>query len=263
MDDNQLRVDLSNERFPRCDGYDPRWLLENEMGPNVLWLTEAVTQVVELTPGMNVLDLGCGRAVSSIFLAREFDVQVWACDLWIDVESNRLRIAEAGLTESITPVWAEAHSLPFDRGFFDVILSIDAYHYFGTDDLYIGYITQFLRPGGTLAICVPGLRQELPDGPPPWIAPYWQWDFCSFHSPQWWRRHWEKTGLVTLIQADMLPDGWELWVRWLETLKSAGQQLRHEGQIEMVRVDAGRTLGFSRVVATRSEPPLEGLFSRS
>jgi len=61
----------------------------------------------------------------------------------------------------------------------------------------------------------------------------------------------------------MLPDGWELWLRWLNTLKSAGHQLRHEGQIEMVRVDAGRTLGFSRVVAINSEPPAEGLFSRS
>ena len=68
-------------------------------------------------------------------------------------------------------------------GFFDAVVSMDAYHYFGTDDLYVGYISRFLRAGGTLAICVPGVREELPDGPPPWLAPRWEWDYCSFQSP--------------------------------------------------------------------------------
>jgi cyclopropane fatty-acyl-phospholipid synthase-like methyltransferase len=46
-------------------------------------LTEALSQVMTLEPGMRVLDMGCGRAVSSIFLAKEFGLQVWATDLWI------------------------------------------------------------------------------------------------------------------------------------------------------------------------------------
>ena len=37
------------------------------------------------------------------------------------------------LTESL----AEAHDLPFSDGFFDAMISVDAYHYFGTDDLYL------------------------------------------------------------------------------------------------------------------------------
>jgi cyclopropane fatty-acyl-phospholipid synthase-like methyltransferase len=36
---------------------------------------------MNLQPGMRVLDLGCGRALSSIFLHREFGLQVWAADL--------------------------------------------------------------------------------------------------------------------------------------------------------------------------------------
>ena len=58
--------------FPRSKHYDPAWVLRNHMGPNVLWLTESLTQVMEIAPGSRVLDLGCGRALSSIFLAREF-----------------------------------------------------------------------------------------------------------------------------------------------------------------------------------------------
>jgi hypothetical protein len=39
--------------------------------------------------------------------------------------------------------------------------------------------------------------EEYDTLPPPHLAPYWQWDFCAWHSAAWWRRHWEKTGLVT------------------------------------------------------------------
>ena len=62
--------------FPRSAKYDTAWVIENMMGPNVLWLTESLTQVVALEPGMRVMDMGCGAAISSIFLAKEFDVQV-------------------------------------------------------------------------------------------------------------------------------------------------------------------------------------------
>lgn len=51
------------------------------MGPNVLWLAEALSQMMDLRPGMRVLDMGCGKAISSIFLAKEFGLEVWATDL--------------------------------------------------------------------------------------------------------------------------------------------------------------------------------------
>ena len=43
-----------------------------------------------IEPGMKVLDLGCGKAMSSIFLAREFRVSVWATDLWIPATTREL-----------------------------------------------------------------------------------------------------------------------------------------------------------------------------
>src|SRR5438477_7109167 len=74
---------LLSERFPRSSSYHPEWVLANASGgANALWLAEWLTTALELRPGMRVLDLGCGRAASSIFLRREFGVQVWATDLW-------------------------------------------------------------------------------------------------------------------------------------------------------------------------------------
>ena len=123
--------------------------MTNSMGPNVLWLADSLSEVVELRPGMNVLDLGCGKAVSSIFFAREFGVRVWATDLWIPASENWQRVVEAGCEASVYPIHAEAHALPFAEGFFDALVSVDAYHYFGTDDLYLGYLA--LRRTGSTA----------------------------------------------------------------------------------------------------------------
>ena len=165
---------------------------------------------------MRVLDMGCGKAISSIFLAKEYGVQVWANDLWIDATENWSRIQEADMGERVFPIHAEAHALPYADGFFDAIVSMDAYHYFGTDDLYIGTMARYLKPGGQLGIVVPGLSAEIGELPPEHLRPFWEWDFASFHSPQWWRTLWQRSGKVRVESADMLPDGWREWLCWLD-----------------------------------------------
>ena len=128
---------LNCERFPRSNRYDPQWIIENQMGLNPLWLTEWTCEKLVLQPGLRVLDLGCGRGLSSIFLAREYGVQVWAADLWIKPTENFERICEAGVEDLVYPIHTDARDLPFADAYFDAILCTDAYIYFGTDDLYL------------------------------------------------------------------------------------------------------------------------------
>jgi cyclopropane fatty-acyl-phospholipid synthase-like methyltransferase len=66
---------LGNARFPHSNSYDPKWILDNQMGLNPLWLTERVCEKMPLAPGMHLLDLGCGKGLSNIFLVKEYDVQ--------------------------------------------------------------------------------------------------------------------------------------------------------------------------------------------
>ena len=240
------------DEFPRSAKYDPAWVIENMMGPNVLWLTESLTQVMDLEPGMRVLDMGCGRAISSIFLAKEFDVQVWATDLWIRASDNLERVRAAGLEKQVFPVHAEAHNLPFADEFFDAIVSMDSYHYFGTDDLYLGgHFAHLVRPEGQIGIVVPGLAEELLSADPPeHLQPYWYQDSWSFHSSNWWRRHWERSGLVSIELADMIPDGWKHWLT--SDAISAEWQGEQSREAEMLRIDGGRNLGFARIVARRT-----------
>jgi cyclopropane fatty-acyl-phospholipid synthase-like methyltransferase len=103
---------LARPEFPRANHYEAGWVIENQMGLNALWLTEWLCQGMNLRPGMRVLDLGCGKGLSSIFLAREYGLQVWATDLWIPATDNLQRIEQASLTDRVFPIHADARSLP-------------------------------------------------------------------------------------------------------------------------------------------------------
>ena len=48
------------------------------MGPNSIKILEEMSESLSLKPGMRVLDLGCNKGLTSIFLAKEFGVQVVA-----------------------------------------------------------------------------------------------------------------------------------------------------------------------------------------
>ena len=185
---NDLRVRLVKPAFPRSAAYDAEWQFDTTMGPNILWLTEWGTEAVPLRPGMRVLDLGCGKAASSIFLGKRIRRQSGFLGRRPMDQTERGRTTWNGSKRPtwpsrVLPVHAEAHALPFAEGYFDVIVSFDAYHYFGTDDLYLGYILKFIKPGGHLCMVAPGLNEELLDGPPEALRPYWEWSFVASTRP--------------------------------------------------------------------------------
>mgnify|MGYP000569062539 CR=1 FL=1 len=248
---------LTRAHYPRSNAYDPSWVFANEMGPNALWLMEWLCDAIELRPGMRVLDMGCGRAMSSVFLAREFGVQVWANDLWIAASENWERVCAAGVQEFVFPIHAEAHQLPYADDFFDVILSVDSYHYYGTDDLYLASITRFLKPGGLFGIVVPGLVREFDDDVvPEHLADFWDPRECfSFHTLEWWRRHLSASRILDLQVADMLEGGAREWAAFVAAQVAAGATTREwtAAEGEQVAVDDGQYLGFIRAAGQLAE----------
>jgi cyclopropane fatty-acyl-phospholipid synthase-like methyltransferase len=224
------------------------------MGPHPLWLLETLCARRAPSPGNVVLDLGCGKALTTVFLAREYDVRVVAVDWWISPGENWKRLVAAGVASMAAPLRGEAHHLPLPDGQFDVIISIDAYHYFGTADLYLAEMARLIRPGGWLGIVVPGLRQELSAFPPPQLSRYWDWDFCSFHSPEWWARHWTKTGLLAVQDAWWLQDGHDVWLNWAQIVDDHARSKglpAHEREAALLRADHDRLLGFTLAIAAK------------
>jgi len=243
----QNRIAVSSA--PRAAAYPADWVLENQMGPNALWLVEELTAAMDLRPGMRVLDLGCGRAVTSVFLAGEYGVHVTAADLWTDPSENWERIRAAGVEDSVVPLRADAHDLKFAEGYFDAVVCVDAYEYFGTDHWFLQSLLRCVRPGGQIGGVTPGTAQELDGRAPEHLAPWWDWEFNGWHTPQWWRRLWESSGKVDVDRADLLPDGAANWLAWEEAVLAADPERGSAGVAAMLRADAGRTLGLARVVA--------------
>jgi cyclopropane fatty-acyl-phospholipid synthase-like methyltransferase len=153
---------IVSERFPRASKYNPDWILASaSSSANVLWLTEWLSEALALRPGMRVLDLGSGRAASSIFMRREFGVEVWATDLWFSPTENIQRIRDAGVEDGVFPIHADARALPFAAEFFDAIVCVDAFSYFGTDDLFLNGLARFVKPGGAIGLAGAGLTREI------------------------------------------------------------------------------------------------------
>jgi len=244
---SELDTRLMTEQFPRSNKYNSEWLIAGcSGGANPLWLTEWLTSAVDLQPKMRILDLGCGRALSSIFLCREFEVEVWAVDLWFSTSENLQRIRDAGVEDGVHPIHSDARSLPFANDFFDVIISIDSFPYYGTDDLYLNYVSRFVKPGGQIAIAGAGLMQEMKAVIPERLVSWWEPIMYCLHSAAWWRSHWEKTALVNVELADSMPDGWKFWLQWQNVV--APENLT---EIRAIERDGGELMGYVRAVARR------------
>jgi SAM-dependent methyltransferase len=239
---------LISRRFPRASAYHPEWVLAGVSGAaNPLWMVEWLSEWLHLRPGMRVLDLGCGRALSSVFLHREFGVQVWAVDLWFDVSENLKRVRDAGVEDGVFPIHADARSLPFAPEFFDAVVSIDSFPYYGTDDLFLNYLARFLKPGGQLGTAGAGLMREIEGPVPAHLGEWWaaELPYC-LHSATWWRRHWDRTGILDIAVADTLPDGWRFWLDWLKIIAP-----ENVTEIRALEADAGTYLGYVRAVGRR------------
>src|SRR3546814_19752434 len=115
---------------------------------------------MSILPGSRVLDLGSGRGATSVFLAKELGVEVWAADLWISPAVVEPMLRDLGLSAQVHPVQADARALPFEDGFFVVIVRINCWVYFGTSTLII--------PGQLRVLCS---RRQLGMSPPPMAPP--------------------------------------------------------------------------------------------
>jgi hypothetical protein len=68
----------------------------------------------------------------------------------------------------------------------------------------------------------------------------------SAYHPEWWQRHWARTGIVEVEAADTLLDGWRLWLDWHRAVAPD-----NAAEITALAADCGRYLGYIRAVGRR------------
>lgn len=238
---------MKNEKYPRSSRYDPDWILQNMMGSHSLWLQESLARDMNLKPGMRVLDLGCGKALSSIFLAKEFGLRVWATDLWIGATDNWKRICEMGMEDFVCPIHADAQALPFAEDFFDVLMSVNSLFFYVTDgDFLREKILKHVKPGGEIGVIIPGFHQAYTHGVPEELKPYWLDELNKWHTLQWWIDCFEASGIVDLLVADTLPDNEGSMIY----RKSSMMVGAHEEPFNVIARD---NITFIRLIARRKE----------
>ena len=239
---------IINEKFPLAAKYDAEWQIENAMGSPCLWLTEAVSQKMNLKPEMKVLDLGCGTAMSSIFLAKEYGVKVFATDLWVEASDNLKRIQEAGVEDLVFPIKAEAHALPYANNFFDAVICINSYQFYGTSDTYFNdHLGKLVKTDGEIGFALAGIFREFDDLVPDYLKEQWWNDFYYFHSLDWWKRHFRRCGTVDLQFADDFNGyGSQMVLLWgaIETTPDC---------IPLAIIDNGRNFCWNRLIVKKRD----------
>ena len=125
------RIDRSYYPEVQAYSWDEIYGNGNHLAPGGLYLAAQMTRSMNLKESDIVLDLGCGKAVSSIFLAKHFGVKVVSVDLWISATELNQKVAERGLRHRIMPLRLDVtRGLPFAEDYFDAIFCMQAWHSF-------------------------------------------------------------------------------------------------------------------------------------
>jgi len=231
-------------KYAKSEKFDKDFMKENMMGPNCAKLLEGLAAHMTLRPGMRMLDLGCGKGITSILLAREFGATVYATDLWIPAAENYERVKAFELEDRVIPIHAEAHDLPYAESYFDAAVCVDAYLYFGTEDGYMDdHLAPLVKPGGEIALAIPGVKTDL-DGVPEDMAPFVSAeDFGTFRSTDWWKRHLAASKRFRMECIWEFEDFDEAWNDWLACDNPYAVRDR-----DMIRANAGRYMNLICVI---------------
>ena len=114
-------------KYIKSEKYNTPELQKKIMGPNPIKLEEELLLNNKISEGATVCDLGSGQGLTSVFLAKEYGFTVYAADLWSDPEENRKFFDSLGVArDKLIPVKADAQALPFEKEFFDAIVSTES-----------------------------------------------------------------------------------------------------------------------------------------
>lgn len=189
------------------------------MGPNPIKLEEELLVEHKIPENAVVCDLGSGQGLTSVFLAKEYGFTVYAADLWSDPAENRTFFDSMGVSpDRLIPVKADATALPFEKGFFDAIVSTDSYNYFGRDESFLDEkLLPFVKSGGYIYIAIPGMKKDCHDDLPPELLLSWTPEQLDYmHDVKYWTNMVSKCVGAEALSIKEMESNDEVWADWLE-----------------------------------------------
>lgn len=226
--------------------YETPELMEKIMGPNPIKLEEELMLGHKIPDGSVVCDLGSGRGLTSVFLAKEYGFKVYAADLWSDPEENKKFFESMGLTEEqIIPVKADAENLPFEKDFFDAVVTTDSYNYFGRNSGYLDEkLLPFVKSGGYIYISIPGMKKDCHDDLPKELLLSWTPEQLDYmHDAAYWKAMVEQCVGAELIEIGEMESNDEVWADWLKQDNEYAV-----GDRKSMEAGGGKYLNFIKIV---------------
>jgi SAM-dependent methyltransferase len=151
-----------------------RMLLGDSFHPGGLDLTRRLGDLLELRPGVRVLDLASGRGESAIYLAKQFGCEVIGIDLGKrNIEEATARAADAKVGHLVTFIEGDAERTSFTDASFDCVICECAFCTFPDKPAAAREMARLLRYKGRIGISDLTRRGPLPadlNGLISWIA---------------------------------------------------------------------------------------------
>jgi SAM-dependent methyltransferase len=205
--------------YTKSQKYNTPELLAKIMGPNPFKLQEEMLLNHKIPAGSLVCDLGSGQGLTSVMLVKDYGFTVYAADLWSDPQENRKFFDEMGLTrEQVIPVKADASAFAFEKDFFDAVVSTDSYNFWGRDPEYLdAKLLPFVKSGGYLYICVPGMKKDCHDNLPKELLLSWTPEQLAYlRDITYWTEILNNSRDAEVISIyEMKGNNDELWADWI------------------------------------------------
>ncbi|MDR0770941.1 MAG: methyltransferase domain-containing protein [Burkholderiales bacterium] len=222
------------------------FLKANMMGPNAMRISEEMASYLKIQEGMRVLDLGCGCGLSTLLLVQKYGATVFAADLWISPTENHERFQAIGIENKAIPVSVDAtKGLPFANGYFDVLFSVDAYHYFGRTPEMLPSLIPYVKKGGYIAVAIPGWQRALVNGVPEELKPFFsEEDAETFQTLEWWKSLWGTADGVEMVDCREMACCKQAWEEWL-----ASSNPYAVGDMGILEAEQGRYMNLVQLIA--------------
>ncbi len=228
------------------DNNNLEFLKATMMGPNAMRVSEELASHLDINENMRILDLGCGRGLSTLLLTKKYGASVFAADLWISPTENYERFQSIGIDDKAVPIFVDAtQGMPFAHRYFDLLFSVDAYHYFGDTAEMLPSIIPFIKKGGYIAVAVPGLKYEFGENVPEEMRPFWNDDIeRTIHSLDWWRELWRGVKGIDMVDIREMACCKQAWDEWLSAYHPVVA-----GDIEMMKAENGKYFNLIQLIA--------------
>lgn len=163
--------------------------------------TKFHASLATITPGMKVLDMGCGIGGPARYFATEFGCEVLGVDITPEyVDVARMLTKKVGLSDKVAFHCNDVTSLPYENNIFDMIWALNVTMNIKNRDALYQEMHRMLKVGGTIAISELG---KGPNGQPYYPLP-WARDpsYCFLIEPNIMRSKLERAGFRILEWVD-------------------------------------------------------------